>query len=298
MKIPVVNLVNLGRLPYAKALSIQQAFFDRLKESVLTEDRIYSSQIQAARRSSAVSLGNPKVRNSLLLVEHEPVYTIGIRCKEYDDGYIVRLKQKLVDLNLRADFVKTNRGGLITYHGPGQLVAYPIIYLGDFKTIKNRSIKSYVGALETTIIDTLSSLGLDGAHTVEEYPGVWLNGGERKIAFIGISCKRYVTMHGISINCDCDLSWFDHIVSCGIESKAITSIQQELSMDKAVKAKDVPNDRTKNPDEGRIRLEEATNVSGIISQDKFINPNIEQVSKAFCSSFSRHFDCALQDYRS
>ena len=242
---PIVNLYRLGRLSYVEALGVQQRLFDRLKSSLQT----------------TTDTNYPRVAsNSLLLVEHEPVYTIGIRTKQYNDNYVSRLKDKLAQHKLKADFVRTNRGGLITFHGPGQLVAYPIIYLGDFaKTIQNRSIRAYVGLLEATIIDTLTRVGLIGAHTIREHPGVWLDNGERKIAFIGILCKRYVTMHGISINCDCDLNWFDHIVSCGIEDKDVTSIREELSG---------------------------------LAGEKFSREGVEE---EFCLSFSEHFDCDLQE---
>jgi lipoyl(octanoyl) transferase len=180
------------------------------------------------------------------------------------------LQKTLDDNNLEADFVATNRGGLITFHGPGQLVAYPILHLGDFKrSIPNKSVKAYVKQLENTIIDTLATVGLKDAHTVPEYPGVWLDNGDRKIAFIGISCKRYVTMHGISINCDCDLSWFDHIVSCGIENKAITSVRQEFV---------------------------THNLSGDKSNNtQCPNHGIQHIADAFCLSFAQHFDCDLRE---
>lgn len=274
---PVVNLYKLHRLPYVKALNVQQVLFDKLKSNVISQDQnLYETdirfnnfgdgeQVKQNTKSTLTSTSTYfqqekdipiKSRgNSLILVEHEPVYTVGIRSKDYNDNYVSKLKSKLAEHRLKADFVKTNRGGLITFHGPGQLVAYPIIYLGDFsKTIQNRSVKVYVRLLESTIIDTLASVGITNAHTLNEYPGVWLNRGESKIAFIGITCKRYVTMHGVSINCDCDLSWFDHIISCGIENKPITSIKHQPTASTCT---------------------------------------VDHIAEAFCKSFSRHFDCNL-----
>lgn len=263
---PVVSLYKLGRLPYLKVLNFQQNLFNDLRLSVRSHDSNRTVKIRSKNPNQQDDGNNIEVlhnaqenshetKNSLILVEHEPVYTIGIRTKQYNDSYVSKLKERLSERKLDAQIIKTNRGGLITFHGPGQLVAYPIIYLGNFsKIIPNKSVRAYVSTLETTIINTLAQVGLSGAHTVKEYPGVWLNNGDRKIAFIGITCQSYVTMHGISINCDCDLSWFDHIVSCGIEDKLITSVRQEL------------------PCKG---------------------PSYELVSRAFCSSFSQYFDCEL-----
>lgn len=318
---PVVNLYKLGRLPYLEASKFQQVLFDKLKKKVLAlkDEKKEDCQLQ---RHDQFSNGKQIIKNdelhsttqsqfsipyfaqnSLILVEHEPVYTIGIRSKQYNDYYVLNLKNKLAELNLRADFVQTSRGGLITFHGPGQLVAYPIIYLGDFpKTILNRSVKAYVNSLQATIIDTLARIGLTGAHTVREYPGVWLNGGEKKIAFIGISCQQYVTMHGIAINCDCDLSWYNHIVSCGIEGKSITSVRQELlAMSNGDKLDlDPPHDNSSSVWSAYTQ-KRSLDISILADECKSGGPHanyplqssVEQVSKMFCLSFSNHFDCNL-----
>lgn len=346
---PIVKLYKLGRLPYVKALNIQQVLFDKLKKDVASCLSSYDRQRHVSDSSSAqlTSLGESlqlnrnghetttttansqrltdyclqRAGNSLILVEHDPVYTIGIRSKQYNDNYVSKLKKKLIENELDADFVQTNRGGLITFHGPGQLVAYPIIYLGDFrKTIHNRSVKAYVKLLESTIIDTLSNVGLEGAHTVREHPGVWLDGGDRKIAFVGISCSRYVTMHGISINCNCDLSWFDHIVSCGIEGKEVTSILEELlpannqllskqqqqrrQHQLAAAQYSDPHDSTTNNNLKPLPIihnHVASQLSKIETADCNMARNsdckprydVEYVSEAFCQSFSQHFHCNL-----
>lgn len=154
--------------------------------------------------------------NTVLLVEHDPVYTVGIRSKQYSAEVEERLRK------LRADFVRTNRGGLVTFHGPGQLVAYPVLYLGSF--FKDKSMRSYVHSLEQMIINFCARFQLEARTT--ENTGVWI--GDNKIAAIGVHGSRYVTTHGIAINCNTDLSWFDHIVPCGIEDKGVTSLSQEL----------------------------------------------------------------------
>lgn len=342
---PIVNLYKLGRLPYVEGLNIQQALFNCLLNNLTVSSHIVGNTSKANNFDAIIGYSkkqhfsidinnltanntfttnnninnntfnpNHQARNSLLLVEHEPVYTIGIRSKDYNEGYIGKLKQELREHNLDADFVKTNRGGLITFHGPGQLVAYPIIYLGDFKnTIQNRSVRAYVNTLESVIIDTLSNVGLHHAHTVKEYPGVWVDSGKRKIAFIGISCKRFVTMHGISINCDCDLSWFDHIVSCGIEDKEITSISKEclsLSKDKyyantnhhdystnsllSKTMKGVSSSQLNDKNELLHQFSLANKKKNIMnhSRSEF---SIEAVSNSFCLSFSKHFDCIIKE---
>lgn len=226
-----VNLYKLGLTPYNIALQLQH--------------------ICATSTS-----------NSLIIVEHPPVYTVGIRSKQYNRQYVDSLHEILRRNNLEAEFVETNRGGLITFHGPGQLVAYPILSLGDFSAqVPNKSIRRYVGKLESTIIDTLNKLGINNANTVKEYPGVWLDNGERKIAFIGVSFRRWKTMHGFSINCNCNLSWFDHIVSCGIEGKAITSIEQELSTHSSQRGK----------------------------------TTVDYVTDVLCQSFADNFNCSLVD---
>lgn len=166
---------------------------------------------------------NLEIASKLLIVEHEPVYTIGIRSKEYS----TELEEKLKSLG--ADFVRTNRGGLITFHGHGQLVGYPVLYLGNFQ----KSIKWYIHQIESTIIKmTINILNdyslIKKVSTLDEYPGVWIN-EDKKIAAIGVNASQYVTMHGFAINCNTDLKWFDHIVPCGIKDKSVTSLSKELN---------------------------------------------------------------------
>lgn len=186
-----VRVVRLGRIGYASALERQNAFARRLLDA-----------------------DNPRSHNALLLLEHDPVYTIGLRSTGYSDDLATKLRL------LGAEFVRTNRGGLITFHGPGQLVAYPIVNLKCF----NLGMKAYVCKLQKTIIKTCERYGLKADTT--EYTGVWI--GENKIAAIGVHGRKFVTTHGLALNCDIDLTWFDHIIPCGIEGKGVTSLSKEL----------------------------------------------------------------------
>ena len=153
----------------------------------------------------------------LIVCQHQPVYTIGKRkgLDYMDDSMIDNLK----DLN--AELCYTDRGGLITYHGPGQLVLYPVINLKHFSL----SVRCYVNRLEELVIRTCKDFAVDGHRTDDV--GIWV--GNDKIAAIGIHCKRYVTTHGAALNCNTDLSWFNHIVPCGLHGKGVTSLTNELS---------------------------------------------------------------------
>lgn len=155
-----------------------------------------------------------KFKNTLILTEHKPVYTVGIRNNTYtpEDEALLR--------NLGAEFYKTNRGGLITFHGPGQLVVYPILNLKQFKP----SIRWYVCQLEKTIIDLCARLGVIATTTTDT--GVWVN--NNKICAMGIHASRYITTHGLALNCDTDLKWFEHIVPCGLTGRGVTSLSNEL----------------------------------------------------------------------
>lgn len=190
----LVQVVNLGRMGFKEAEIVQKKYKQNHIDSL--HGKI------------------PTASDTLLLVEHDPVYTIGIRSKNYDE----ETEKKL--LAIGADFVRTDRGGLITYHGPGQLVAYPIINLKHFKP----SMKWYVCALEKTMIDTCRKFGLKA--NADQETGVWIE--DRKIGAIGIHGSRFITTHGISLNCNTDLDWYKHIVPCGIEDKGVTSFTEEL----------------------------------------------------------------------
>ncbi|XP_053601531.1 octanoyl-[acyl-carrier-protein]:protein N-octanoyltransferase LIPT2, mitochondrial [Plodia interpunctella] len=183
------------------------------KLGLMSYDTALKIQLSIARKHlDSMTKGLEENYDTLLLVEHKPVYTVGIRDETPKDE-ILRLR------SLGAEFKKTNRGGLITFHGPGQLVAYPVINLKHFKT----SVKWYVNNLEETVIKICEQLGIKANRSL--HTGVWVD--DSKIASIGIHASRYVTTHGVSINCDNDLSWFDHIDPCGIDDMGVTSIAKE-----------------------------------------------------------------------
>ncbi|XP_068628899.1 octanoyl-[acyl-carrier-protein]:protein N-octanoyltransferase LIPT2, mitochondrial [Battus philenor] len=191
----MIKIWKLGLISYDTGLKIQQAL--------------------ARKHLNAIMNGQNINYDTLLLVEHKPVYTVGIRDETPNDE-IIRLR------SLGAEFKKTNRGGLITFHGPGQLVIYPVINLKNYKT----SVKWYVKSLEETVIRLCDELGLEASRS--PHTGVWI--GDNKIAAIGIHASRYVTTHGISLNCNNDLSWFTHIDPCGIEDKGVTSLTKETGV--------------------------------------------------------------------
>lgn len=188
---PLVHVLRAGKLDYTKALSLQ--------------NRLALGALETSEEQ----------RNIIILTEHCPTYTIGLRQKGYTNEEAKRLR------DLGARFHKTNRGGLITFHGPGQLIAYPILNLKHFQP----SIRWYVCHLERTVIELCRRFGLPQARTSPD-TGVWIE--DRKICAIGIHASRYVTTHGLALNCDTDLSWFEHIVPCGLEGKGVTSLSEEL----------------------------------------------------------------------
>ncbi|GLG97644.1 Putative lipoyltransferase 2, mitochondrial, partial [Gryllus bimaculatus] len=180
-----------GRMDYRTALKLQYLLASNHKNPSLCE----------------------KTNNTLVLIEHDPVYTVGIRDKSYSHEDEKKLKA------LGAEFHRTNRGGLITFHGPGQLVVYPIINLKEFKP----SMRWYVSQLENTVIALCKKYDITAS--TSPHTGVWVE--DRKICAIGIHGSRFVTTHGIALNCSTNLEWFSHIVPCGIEGKEVTSLTNE-----------------------------------------------------------------------
>jgi len=160
--------------------------------------------------------------NYLLFVEHPHVYTLG---KSGDENNLLVNETFLRSIN--ATYYRINRGGDITYHGPGQLVVYPILDLENFYT----DIHKYLRMLEEAVILTLAEYGITAGRSERE-TGVWLDANEtakaRKICAIGVHCSRWVTKHGIGFNINTDLNYFKHIVPCGIVGKQVTSLQKEL----------------------------------------------------------------------
>lgn len=167
--------------------------------------------------------------NYFLFVEHPHVYTLG---KSGDMGNML-LNEKQLEAK-GATFYKINRGGDITYHGPGQIVGYPILDLENFFT----DIHKYLRLLEEAIILTLAEYGLKGDRSPGE-TGVWLDVGTpfaRKICAMGVRASRWVTMHGFALNVNADLGYFDNIIPCGIRGKAVTSLHVELGVEKVAEA--------------------------------------------------------------
>ncbi len=164
----------------------------------------------------------PSTTNYLLFVEHPPVYTLG---KSGNEENILMSQQELKINGI--EFFHINRGGDITFHGPEQLVGYPILDLDKFKT----DIGWYLRSLEEVIILTMAEYGLPGERSKGE-TGVWIEPGvkgkERKICAMGIKCSRWITMHGFALNVNTDLNYFNNIIPCGIQNKQVTSLEKEI----------------------------------------------------------------------
>ena len=208
MNQPEVELEDLGLIDYKQCWDYQTKLFDasvqlKIKNRKFPENRV-------------------STKNHLIFCEHPHVYTLG---KSGD------LKNLLIDGPKRKEknisFYKINRGGDITYHGPGQLVVYPILDLDYFFS----DIHKYLRLLEESVILTLKDYGIAGQR-LDGFTGVWVDAEKetpRKICAIGVKCSRWVTMHGIGFNINSNLDYFKHIVPCGIEDKSVTSLQKEIN---------------------------------------------------------------------
>lgn len=198
---------NLGLVDYQAAWDEQERLF---------ADTV-SQKIANRTRSADEQLPTP---NYLLFCEHPHVYTLG---KSGDESHLLANDDFLKQIG--ATYHRINRGGDITYHGPGQLVGYPILDLDNFFT----DIHRYMRLLEEAIILTLNDFDI-AAGRIPGLTGVWLDDGrgQRKICAMGVKASRWVTMHGFALNVNTDLTYFSHIVPCGIADKAVTSMQQEL----------------------------------------------------------------------
>jgi lipoyl(octanoyl) transferase len=157
-----------------------------------------------------------RIGDQLLLLEHFPVYTLG---RGGDPANLLATPERL--RRLGAEFIRIDRGGDVTYHGPGQLVAYPIVELRD-----PLDLRRYVRALEAAIVTTVARFGVE-AGRVDGLTGTWVS-GERKLAAIGVRVRRGVTTHGLALNVNTDLRWFSEMIPCGIPDKEVTSLQREL----------------------------------------------------------------------
>jgi lipoyl(octanoyl) transferase len=165
-----------------------------------------------------------QIGDRVLLLEHEPVYTIG---RGGDERNLLATPERLASLG--AELVRIDRGGDITFHGPGQLVAYPIVELRD-----PLDLRRYVRALEAAIIATAASFGVEAAR-VDGRPGVWVDGA-RKLAAIGVRVRRGVTTHGLALNVSTDLAWFAEMIPCGLPDIEVTSLGRELGQAPAMDA--------------------------------------------------------------
>lgn len=201
---------DLGHKDYKETWDYQESLFEEIVE------------LKRKNRAENTDLPTP---NYFLFVEHPHVYTLG------KSGHMENLLIDEAALAKKgASFYKINRGGDITYHGPGQIVGYPIIDLENFFT----DIHKYLRSLEEVIIRTLADYGIKGERSEGE-TGVWLDVGTpfaRKICAMGVRASRWVTMHGFALNVNTDLGYFDNIIPCGIRGKAVTSLNVELSKEK------------------------------------------------------------------
>ena len=202
----------LGRVPYERAWALQE----RVQERLI-----------AAKRAEPPET----VPHVLLLLEHPPVYTLG---KSGDAENLLVSEERLEALG--ATFHRIGRGGDVTFHGPGQLVGYPLFDLDRFFTDLGR----YLRTLEEVILRTCAEYDVTGTR-VDGRTGVWVGpderGLERKICAMGVRCSRWVTMHGFALNVTTDLAYFDHIVPCGIDDRGVTSLAEEA--DASVSVDDV-----------------------------------------------------------
>jgi lipoyl(octanoyl) transferase len=197
---------NLGLIDYQKAWDFQEKLF----QSTINQ------KIQNRKDNTTIL-----TKNYLLFCEHPHVYTLG---KSGKPSHLLLNENELIQAE--ATYYQSNRGGDITYHGPGQLVVYPIFDLDHFFT----DIHKYMRFLEEAVIQTLAEFNIKGER-FDGLTGVWLepeSKNARKICALGVKCSRWVTMHGIGFNINSNLSYFSNIIPCGIEDKSVTSMQKEL----------------------------------------------------------------------
>lgn len=201
-----VRFQDLGRIAYAEAWDLQKAHLQKIvAQKVANRER---------------EIPEP-TDNYFFYCEHPPVFTLG---KSGDEQNLLANETELARRG--AEFFRIERGGDVTFHGPGQIVGYPVIDLENFMT----DLHLYLRTIEQSIIDTIGRYGVTGGR-VEGLTGVWVDGeteNPRKIAAIGIKCSRWVAMHGFAFNVATDLSYFDMIIPCGISDKAVTSLEKEI----------------------------------------------------------------------
>ena len=216
------RFIDLGLIDYQKAWDYQTALFNKIL-AVKGENRNLPNHEQLP------------TTNYLLFCEHPHVYTLG---KSGDEKNLVIPIENLSSIG--ASYHQINRGGDITYHGPGQIVVYPVMDLENFFT----DIHQYMRTLEESVIQTVKEFGIE-AGRIKGLTGVWLDwtdeilprgrsGKARKICALGVKTSRWVTMHGLAMNVNTDLNYFDHIVPCGIQDKSVTSLKNELNSDQDI----------------------------------------------------------------
>lgn len=202
---------DLGIVDYKTAWDYQETL---LQENVALKT--------AARKAAVTDPLSIATQHYFLLCEHTPVYTLG---KSGSMDHVLLNDDQLKDKGI--EFFKTNRGGDITFHGPQQIVGYPILDLEKIYT----DIGKYLRNLEETVIMTLAEYKIHGERSAGE-TGVWLQpgiaGNERKICAIGVRCSRWITMHGFALNVNTDLDYFSNIIPCGIKDKKVTSMEKEM----------------------------------------------------------------------
>ena len=202
------DVVRLGRVAYRDAWALQAAL---------------QAQLVAAKRADPPR----EIPHTILVVEHPPVYTLG---KSGDASHLLASADEL--RRLGAELVPVDRGGDITFHGPGQLVVYPILDLDRLATPEGeplRDLHRYLRQLEEAVIRTCADWGVP-AGRVHGRTGVWVDidsGDERKVCAMGVRCSRWVTMHGLALNVTTDLGWFGRMVPCGIADRGVTSLERE-----------------------------------------------------------------------
>ncbi len=206
-----VLFTDLGNRSYKNVWDLQERL---LKENVEKKSTVTNHQL--------IENSQQPTTNYLLFVEHPPVYTLG---KSGKKEHVLISEAEMEAKGI--EYFHINRGGDITFHGPQQLVGYPILDLDNFKT----DLGWYLRSLEEVMILTMAEYDLKGERSKGE-TGVWLDaeikGKERKICALGIKCSRWITMHGFAFNVNTNLDYFTHIVPCGIENKQVTSLEKEL----------------------------------------------------------------------
>jgi lipoyl(octanoyl) transferase len=211
-----VEFRDLGKMDYKTAWDYQDIL---MKENLAVKAKLNNLSLA----DSPATINNQQSTvNYLLFVEHPPVYTLG---KSGKMEHVLINEEQRKERGI--DFYQTNRGGDITFHGPDQIVGYPILDLEKFYT----DIGRYLRELEEVIILTLAEYGINSGRSKGE-TGVWIEadikGKERKICAMGVRCSRWITMHGFALNVNTDLSYFNHIIPCGIQNKKVTSLKEEL----------------------------------------------------------------------